>query len=206
MCESFIEPDNLYLRLLSSLKQVFTVWICYFCENFHALKMLDSLHGFRCVFTATLRPFFYTGLVQMLTQAAEQGRLPVMNISFGGPLANTCGFVDDPNIISSLNASIQALSEIEVVREECQSLKTNSIVFLNEYINYTNERQSELIVAKENKQVLEQLIGDAQAAGTYAGEYDLDLMSASQEVARQENKELMQSESLAWPWAQFQIH
>ena len=129
--------------------------------------------------------------------SGQASRLPTMNIHFGGPLATDCNFVDNEQVIASLNASLDVLSKIEDSRQECQHLFYNSQAFLNSYLTVLKDQSQEIAIAQANERYIQAEIEKLVLAGSYAGEFDSDLLSIRQDLNRLEDPTTNQQTSLS---------
>lgn len=127
----------------------------------------------------------------------QAGTLPIMNIHFGGPLANDCNFVDNEQVMASLYASLDVLSKIEESRQECQNIFYNSQAFLKSYLGVLKDQSTEISVAKANQRYIENEIEKLILEGTYAGEFDSDLLSIKQDLNRLQDSQNLGQASLS---------
>lgn len=81
-------------------------------------------------------------------------KIPNMRLDFGASLNQDCNFVDNEQVIASLEASLKVLNQIKEEREECKSLHSNSKAFLDTYLEYMLKKEEALQEAIIEEQVI----------------------------------------------------
>ena len=106
------------------------------------------------------------------------------NITFDGPLNKSCPFVKDENVLSTLDSLQNTLEQIRDERVQCQSIYNNSKTFLNSISSELLSRDGELKSVVSNKETLLAEIYGRINNGTYANEFDDEVLS----LTRSENE------------------
>lgn len=122
--------------------------------------------------------------------------LPDMRVQFGSGLDQDCSFVDNEQVIASLEASLKVLNQIEEKREECQSLHSNSKAFLDTYLGYMLDREESLQQAVVEEQVIRSEIERLTLEGSYTSQYDSSLLEVLKAKALNSNKKKRKSNAL----------
>lgn len=119
-----------------------------------------------------------------------------MRVQFDSVLNQECSFVDSEQVVASLEASLKVLNQIEEQREECKSLHSNSRAFLDTYLDYMVHREEQLQQAIVDETVIRTEIERLTLEGSYAGEYDYNLLTVLQSKALNSNKKKRKSNAL----------
>ena len=122
--------------------------------------------------------------------------IPNMRVSFDTQLSQNCGFVDDTQVIASLEASLKVLNEIEEKRDECQSLHINSKAFLDSYLTHMRDRDEKLQQAIIEEQVIRSEIERLTLAGTYTTQYDSGLLEVMKTRSLYSDKKKQKADAL----------
>lgn len=120
-----------------------------------------------------------------------------MRLDFGSSLTQDCSFVDNDQVIASLEASLKVLNQIEEQREECKSLHSNSKAFLDTYLEYMLKKEDQLQGAIIEEQVIRNEIERQVLLGTrYNGNYDKSLLELLKIKALRADKKTRKSNAL----------
>lgn len=124
--------------------------------------------------------------------------IPNMRVQFNSNLTKECSFVDNEQVMASLEASLKVLNQIEENREECQSLHSNSKAFLDTYLSYMLEREEDLQQAISEERVVRSEIERLSLKGTpsYDGRHDTLLLNVLKKKAFRSNKKRKKSNAL----------
>jgi hypothetical protein len=124
--------------------------------------------------------------------------VPQIQIQFDGALDRSCSFVDNDDVIDSLQSTLQVLTNINETEAACQNLLVNSRAFIDSSLNEAINRQELLTKAKSNNKILTDLIASMnQSSSGYDGSYDGLLLTSNQEMANLQNKEILKQKSLS---------
>lgn len=124
-------------------------------------------------------------------------QIPSINIQFGGSLNQSCSFVNNDDVISSLETTINVLSQIQETEVACQNLLINAKAFIDSSLQASIEMQKTLYAARENRQILQAMIkAKTLTANGYQGEFDFELLTAEKEIALLEKKTHIEQVSL----------
>ena len=71
-------------------------------------------------------------------------------VQFTGPLNQSCSFINDENVLSTIESLTLSLDEIRTNQNKCKSIYTNSKVFLNTITQEMNARSTNLEITNQN--------------------------------------------------------
>lgn len=106
------------------------------------------------------------------------------DIQFDGPLAKSCPFVKNENVLTTLDSLQTTLEQIRDNRVQCQSIYNNSKTFLNTVSSELSSRDGELKSAISNKETLLAEVYTRVTNGNYLNEFDDEILS----LTRTENE------------------
>ncbi|MBE8221334.1 MAG: hypothetical protein HAW60_01235 [Bdellovibrionales bacterium] len=138
---------------------------------------------------------FYFLLISFISINAHS-KIPNMRVQFGSGLNKECSFVDNEQVVASLEASLKVLNQIEEQREECKSVHSNSKAFLDTYLGYMRNREESLQQAVVEESVIKSEIERLTLDGSYDNQYDSSLLEVLKTKALNSNKKKRRSNAL----------
>jgi hypothetical protein len=100
--------------------------------NYSNILLLEGLMVFKFI------------TILSLSLVSSWAQLPNIAIQFGGPLNESCSFVNNDDVIASLQSTLTVLGQIEESEVACQNLLINSRAFLDSSLQTALQMQKQL--------------------------------------------------------------
>lgn len=147
-----------------------------------------SIGLFFCAMLRRMKKYLFFALLTINVYASP--------ISFNGNLGRDCSFVDSAEVLDTVDSLLTSLNELDQAQAGCESIHQNTNVYLSsiqEEFNYRNTQYYSLLSSRE---VLLSEISRLVQAGSYNGEYDIELLALEQQLLSYEQKSYTRKDSL----------
>ncbi|MCT4641246.1 MAG: hypothetical protein N4A33_03045 [Bacteriovoracaceae bacterium] len=123
--------------------------------------------------------------------------LPNIRLYFEGALGQSCSFVDNQEVVSSLESTLSVLNQIQENEVVCQNLLVNARAFIDSSLAITEQFEQNKFIARSNVEVVENMISTTISSSLgYNGQYELELLEAKKDLALYNNQEEVKRRSL----------